>query len=66
MNALQDPEHEAQKKELRKMLQRRYDLVRNFVNTHKSSKLQALPFNSGYFMSFHVSGMKCLRVRYDI
>lgn len=56
-HALQDPAHDAQKKELRAMLKRRYDLVRNFVNTHKSSKLEALPFNSGYFMSFHVTGI---------
>lgn len=52
--ALADPAHDAQKKELRAMLQRRYDLVRNFVNTHKSSVLEPLPFNSGYFMSFNV------------
>lgn len=56
LKALQDPAHEAQKKELRKMLKTRYDAVRKFVNTHKSSKLSALPFNSGYFMSFHVEG----------
>ena len=36
------------------MLKRRYDAVRNFVNTHKSSVLEPLPFNSGYFMSFNV------------
>ncbi|MCQ2582735.1 MAG: aminotransferase class I/II-fold pyridoxal phosphate-dependent enzyme [Treponema sp.] len=54
MHALQDPAHEAQKKELRDMLKRRYDAVRKFVNTHKSSVLTPLPFNSGYFMSFNV------------
>lgn len=52
--ALQDPEHDAQKIELRKMLKRRYDLVRKFVDTHKSNVLEPLPFNSGYFMSFNV------------
>ncbi|MCQ2587386.1 MAG: aminotransferase class I/II-fold pyridoxal phosphate-dependent enzyme [Treponema sp.] len=52
--ALNDPAHEAQKKELRKMLQSRYDAVRKFVSTHKSSVLEPLPFNSGYFMSFNV------------
>ena len=36
------------------MLQRRYNLVRKFVDTHKSSVLEPLPFNSGYFMSFNV------------
>jgi len=54
MKALADPEHEAQKKELRAMLQRRYDAVKKFVTTHKSSVLEPLPFNSGYFMSFNV------------
>ena len=54
MHALKDPAHDAQKKELRAMLKRRYDLVRSFVNTHKSSVLEPLPFNSGYFMSFNV------------
>jgi len=54
IHALSDPEHDAQKKELRKMLKSRYDAVRNFVNTHKSSVLEPLPFNSGYFMSFNV------------
>ena len=57
LKALQDPAHEAQKKELRKMLKGRYDAVRKFVDTHKSSKLTPLPFNSGYFMSFHVEGV---------
>ena len=55
LNALQDPQHAQQKIELRAMLKRRYDLVRKFVNTHKSSVLTPLPFNSGYFMSFNVS-----------
>jgi len=54
MKALNDPEHNAQKKEMAAMLKRRYDLVRKFVNTHKSSVLEPLPFNSGYFMSFNV------------
>ena len=54
LNALKDPAHEAQKVELRAMLKRRYDAVRKFVSTHKSNVLEPLPFNSGYFMSFHV------------
>ena len=54
IHALTDPAHNQQKAELRKMLKRRYDAVRKFVNTHKSSVLEPLPFNSGYFMSFNV------------
>lgn len=54
IRALNDPAHNKQKIELRQMLQRRYDAVKNFVSTHKSSVLEPLPFNSGYFMSFSV------------
>ena len=53
-HAFMNPDHDAQKTELRKMLHRRYDLVRKFVNTHTSSVLTPLPFNSGYFMAFDV------------
>ncbi|MBE6352933.1 MAG: aminotransferase class I/II-fold pyridoxal phosphate-dependent enzyme, partial [Treponema bryantii] len=53
-HAFMNPDHDAQKVELRKMLHRRYDLVRKFVNTHTSSVLTPLPFNSGYFMAFDV------------
>ena len=53
-HAFMNPNHDAQKAELRKMLHRRYDLVRKFVNTHTSSVLTPLPFNSGYFMAFDV------------
>lgn len=63
LHALKDPAHDAQKKELRAMLKRRYDLVRNFVNTNKSSVLEPLPFNSGYFMSFHVANGKAEEIR---
>jgi aspartate/methionine/tyrosine aminotransferase len=56
MHALKDEVHEKQKLECRNMLKRRYDLVRAFVNNHKSEVLEPLPFNSGYFMSFHVEG----------
>ena len=54
LHALKDEAHNKEKAELRVMLKRRYDAVRNFVNTHKSSVLEPLPFNSGYFMSFNV------------
>ena len=66
MHALKDSAHEKQKLECRKMLQARYDRVRNFVNTHKSSVLEALPFNSGYFMSFHVNTGKAEEIRKEL
>ena len=66
MHALKDDEHNKQKLECRKMLKRRYDLVRNFVNTHTSKVLEPLPFNSGYFMSFHVSTGKAEEIRKEL
>ncbi|MBR6296136.1 MAG: aminotransferase class I/II-fold pyridoxal phosphate-dependent enzyme [Treponema sp.] len=52
LKAFQNLETEAQKAEYRKVLEKRYKLVKNFVNTHKSDEVIPLPFNSGYFMSF--------------
>jgi aspartate/methionine/tyrosine aminotransferase len=47
------------------LLQSRYRAVKNFVNTHKSSHLDPMPFNSGYFMSFRCIGVnaEALRLR---
>ncbi|MGN0740743.1 MAG: aminotransferase class I/II-fold pyridoxal phosphate-dependent enzyme [Treponema sp.] len=56
LRALKDAETEKQKQEYRKILEERYAIVRNFVNTHSCSCLKPLPFNSGYFMSFEVIG----------
>lgn len=55
LHAFSNPAHNTQKKELRDMLKRRYNLVRAFVNENKSSVLTPLPFNSGYFMSFNTN-----------
>lgn len=52
LHAFQDEQLEAQKAELRAVLERRYKLVRAFVDSHSCTALEALPFNSGYFMSF--------------
>lgn len=56
LRAMKDPETEKQKQEYRKILEERYAIVRNFVDTHSCSCLKPLPFNSGYFMSFEVIG----------
>ncbi|HAH60912.1 MAG TPA: hypothetical protein DCL73_02295, partial [Treponema sp.] len=55
MHAFSDPAHEEQKAFFRKLLETRYRAVRSFVDTHKSDVIEPLPFNSGYFMSFHVN-----------
>lgn len=54
-----------EKKEFRKILERRYALVRKFINEHISSAIEPLPFNSGYFMSFDTKKINAeeLRVR---
>lgn len=45
-----------EKRRYQAILKRRYEAVRGFVEAHKENKiLRALPFNSGYFMSFECS-----------
>ena len=63
MHALKNPEHEKAKLELRNMLKARYNIVRKFVTEHSSSVLTPLPFNSGYFMSFHVAKISAESLR---
>lgn len=63
VRALADECHENQKKELRAMLKRRYDAVRKFLDNHTSKVLEPLPFNSGYFMSFHVASGQAEEIR---
>ncbi|MCK9169617.1 MAG: aminotransferase class I/II-fold pyridoxal phosphate-dependent enzyme [Treponema sp.] len=63
MHAFNDPAHEEQKAFFRKLLETRYLAVRKFVSTHKSSVIEPLPFNSGYFMSFHVSSINAEDLR---
>jgi aspartate/methionine/tyrosine aminotransferase len=54
IKALQNPKIEEEKIAMRKMLENRYKKVRSYVDTKKDHPvLEALPFNSGYFMSFH-------------
>ena len=54
LKAMEDPRTPGEKARYRAMLQRRYNLVKNFVNTNPNHPvLRPLPFNSGYFMSFH-------------
>lgn len=65
LKAFTEDQVENQKKAFRVILENRYHIVRNFVDTHKSSVLEPLPFNSGYFMSFNVKGKdaEALRVK---
>lgn len=56
-------EFEAEKLEYRAVLEERYAKVRAFVNSHSSTALEPLPFNSGYFMSFAVKGKDAEELR---
>ncbi|HAK69438.1 MAG TPA: aminotransferase, partial [Treponema sp.] len=58
-----NPETENQKAEYRKILEKRYKLVKQFVTTHTSNEVEALPFNSGYFMSFHTKTVDAEKLR---
>lgn len=57
LKAYNDPETENQKLEFRKVLEKRYKAVKAFVTTHTSKEVEPLPFNSGYFMSFHTKSV---------
>ena len=58
IRTINNPKIESEKKKIRLILEERYRLVRNFVDTRKDSKvLTPLPFNSGYFMCFKCHGI---------
>ncbi|MCL2139094.1 MAG: aminotransferase class I/II-fold pyridoxal phosphate-dependent enzyme [Treponema sp.] len=54
LKAMEDPRTPGEKADYRKMLERRYNLVKAFIAANPNHPvLKPLPFNSGYFMSFH-------------
>jgi aspartate/methionine/tyrosine aminotransferase len=54
LKAMEDPRTPGEKDTYKAILQRRYNLVKDFINNHPNHPaLRPLPFNSGYFMSFH-------------
>ena len=63
MKAFANPKMEEEKAALRKVLEKRYKLVKDFVKSHKSDNIYALPFNSGYFMSFHLDKIDAEELR---
>ena len=63
LHAFKDPDLESQKKAMRDILEHRYHLVRTFVDSHTSKVLKALPFNSGYFMSFNTGSINAEELR---
>lgn len=63
LKAASDGKLEKEKAEFRKILERRYKLVRDFVSTHESKFIKPLPFNSGYFMSFDTMSIDAEKLR---
>ena len=63
LKALAEPSIEQEKLELFNTLKARYKAVRKFTDGRKSSVLEALPFNSGYFMSFSMHGIDAEELR---
>ncbi|MBQ9539042.1 MAG: aminotransferase class I/II-fold pyridoxal phosphate-dependent enzyme [Treponema sp.] len=63
LRAFKNPEFDKQKAAFRTVLEGRYRKVRAFVDSHKSSAIQALPFNSGYFMAFDTKKVNAEQLR---
>lgn len=54
LHAIEGPDREKEKQEAAGLLRQRYQRAREIVSKKKSSAISPLPFNSGYFMSFHL------------
>lgn len=65
LRSLADENNDKEKAVFHKILKDRYEAVRTFCNNRKSKVIEPLPFNSGYFMSFHMDKINAedLRVR---
>ena len=54
LRSLEDPQRAAQKAEAAKLLRERYDRAKSILSRKRSTAIEPLPFNSGYFMSFRL------------
>jgi DNA-binding transcriptional MocR family regulator len=54
LRSLEDPQRLAQKAEAAKLLRERYDRAKSILSRRKSTAIEPMPFNSGYFMSFRL------------
>jgi len=64
LKTMNDSRAESEKARFREILRKRYQIVKTLVQTHaKHPVLKALPFNSGYFMSFRCNGVPAETIR---
>lgn len=64
LKALRFPGYEDQKARYRKILEGRYRAMKDYLAAHElPACLEALPFNSGYFMSFLCKGISAEKLR---
>lgn len=67
LKALLYPGYEAQKARYRAILEGRYKAMKAWLATNTlPTSMKALPFNSGYFMSFECSGISAEQLRLDL
>ena len=61
---LEDERTNGEKERFMSILQKRYDIVKNFIASNpKHPVLEPLPFNSGYFMCFSCKGIEAEQLR---
>jgi aspartate/methionine/tyrosine aminotransferase len=63
LRSLEDPQRPAQKAEAAKLLRERYERAKAVLSKKKSTVIEPLPFNSGYFMSFRLLRGKAENLR---
>jgi aspartate/methionine/tyrosine aminotransferase len=63
LRSSQSPDREAEKKEAGRVLRERFDKVKEILKGKKSSAIEPMPFNSGYFMSFKLNRGKAEDLR---
>ncbi|MGA2478806.1 MAG: aminotransferase class I/II-fold pyridoxal phosphate-dependent enzyme [Spirochaetia bacterium] len=63
IHAIENPSRQREKDEAARLLRSRYECVKQIVAAKMSTAIQALPFNSGYFMSFRLNRGKAEDLR---
>jgi aspartate/methionine/tyrosine aminotransferase len=64
LKVMEDPRTPGEKEGFREMLKRRYRVVKDYIRDHGGGgRLEPMPFNSGYFMSFRCIGINAEALR---